>query len=158
MDNTASNERAIIAVAAVAVLLVFGGIWYVVWQNSRDVPPDEARIVEERASGLIIEDVTPGTGREAQPGMVVSVHYVGTLPDGTKFDASRDRGEPFVFTLGSGMVIEGWERGIPGMRVGGVRELTIPPELAYGEEGLGSAIPPNATLHFEVELLGVGSS
>lgn len=103
---------------------------------------------------LIIEDITLGTGAEAVDRAVVQVHYVGTLIDGTKFDSSRDRGEPFEFTLGSGMVIEGWDQGVKGMKVGGVRKLTIPPELAYGSRDLGT-IPSNSTLVFEVELLAV---
>lgn len=107
------------------------------------------------ANGLIIEDVKIGTGAEAVKGALISVHYVGTLVDGTKFDSSRDRGEPFQFPLGQGMVIQGWEQGFEGMKVGGVRKLTIPPDLGYGAQGAGGVIPPNATLKFEVELLGV---
>lgn len=103
---------------------------------------------------LIVEDTTLGTGAEAVDGTVVQVHYVGTLMNGTKFDSSRDRGEPFEFTLGSGMVIEGWDQGVKGMKVGGVRKLTIPPDLAYGSRDLGT-IPPNSTLVFEVELLAI---
>ena len=106
-------------------------------------------------SELQIEDVRVGTGAEAKAGQNVSVHYVGTLPDGTKFDASRDRGKPFDFPLGGGRVIKGWDQGVAGMKVGGVRKLIIPPELGYGARGAGAVIPPNATLHFEVELLGV---
>jgi len=105
-------------------------------------------------SGLLIEDSVFGEGREATPGKVVTVHYVGILPDGTVFDSSRDRGEPFIFLLGAGQVIPGWEEGIVGMKVGGQRELVIPPELAYGPQGIG-IIPPHATLLFEVELLAV---
>lgn len=105
--------------------------------------------------GLIIEDVKVGTGDEAKPGALITVHYVGTLDNGTKFDSSRDRGEPFQFPLGQGMVIAGWEQGFNGMKIGGVRKLTIPPELGYGAQGAGGVIPPNATLHFEVELLAV---
>ena len=107
------------------------------------------------ANGLIIEDVKIGTGAEAVKGALISVHYVGTLMDGTKFDSSRDRGEPFQFPLGQGMVIQGWEQGFEGMKIGGVRKLTIPSELGYGAQGAGGVIPPNATLKFEVELLGV---
>lgn len=106
-------------------------------------------------NGLKIEDVKVGTGAEAKKGSLITVHYVGTLDNGTKFDSSRDRGEPFQFPLGQGMVIQGWEQGFEGMKVGGIRKLTIPPELGYGATGAGAAIPPNATLHFEVELLGV---
>lgn len=111
--------------------------------------------IKTMANGLKIEDVKIGTGEVAVKGALISVHYVGTLMDGKKFDSSRDRGEPFVFPLGQGMVIQGWEQGFEGMKVGGVRKLTIPPELGYGAQGAGGMIPPNATLQFEVELLGV---
>jgi FKBP-type peptidyl-prolyl cis-trans isomerase len=104
---------------------------------------------------LVIEDIKVGTGEEAKAGQTVSVHYVGTLTNGAKFDASRDRGRPFEFALGRGKVIQGWDQGVAGMKVGGVRKLTIPPHLGYGAQGAGGVIPPNATLLFEVELLGV---
>ncbi len=104
---------------------------------------------------LQIEDLTPGTGPEAKAGKTVTVHYVGTLTDGKKFDSSRDRGQGFTFRLGAGQVIKGWDQGVAGMKVGGLRKLTIPPELGYGREGFPGAIPPNATLIFEVELLEV---
>ena len=102
-----------------------------------------------------IEDIKEGTGPAAEAGQTVSVHYVGTLTDGTKFDSSRDRGQPFAFPLGAGRVIRGWDLGVAGMQVGGVRKLTIPPEEGYGARGAGGVIPPNATLLFEVELLGI---
>ena len=104
---------------------------------------------------LIKEDTKVGTGDEAVVGKGVSVHYTGWLTDGTKFDSSKDRGTPFSFTIGSGQVIKGWDQGVTGMKVGGIRKLTIPPELGYGARGAGGVIPPNATLVFEVELLGV---
>ena len=107
------------------------------------------------ASGLGIHDTACGEGDEAVAGATVSVHYIGTLESGETFDSSRDRGQPFGFALGSGQVIPGWDEGIQGMKVGGVRELTIPPELGYGEAGSPPVIPPNATLLFEVELLDV---
>ena len=105
---------------------------------------------------LQIEDLVVGTGAEATSGQNVDVHYTGWLTDGQKFDSSVDRGRPFSFPLGGGRVIKGWDQGVVGMRVGGKRRLTIPPHLGYGVRGAGSVIPPNATLVFEVELLGVG--
>ena len=104
---------------------------------------------------LIIEDLSVGEGAEAVAGKHVTVHYTGWLTDGTKFDSSLDRNDPFDFPLGRGHVIRGWDEGVAGMKVGGKRKLTIPPELGYGARGAGGVIPPNATLIFEVELLGV---
>jgi FKBP-type peptidyl-prolyl cis-trans isomerase FkpA len=106
-------------------------------------------------SGLTIEDLAVGTGDSATAGKRVRVHYTGWLTDGTKFDSSKDRNEPFTFPLGERRVIAGWDEGVQGMRIGGVRKLTIPPELGYGSRGAGRTIPPNATLVFEVELLAV---
>ncbi|WP_338926709.1 FKBP-type peptidyl-prolyl cis-trans isomerase [Mycetohabitans endofungorum] len=106
-------------------------------------------------SGLQYDDLTEGTGAQVQAGQTVSVHYTGWLTDGQKFDSSKDRNQPFSFALGAGMVIRGWDEGVQGMRVGGVRRLTIPPQLGYGARGAGGVIPPNATLVFEVELLSV---
>ena len=113
-------------------------------------------------SGLQYEDTVPGTGAEASAGNHVRVHYTGWLYDptaknsrGKKFDSSKDRGDPFSFGLGGGQVIRGWDEGVQGMKVGGTRVLTIPAELGYGARGAGGAIPPNAMLVFEVELLAV---
>ena len=110
--------------------------------------------MEKSASGLQFEDTLVGNGEEALAGKTVSVHYTGTLEDGTQFDSSRERG-PFQFNLGAGMVIQGWDEGVAGMRVGGTRVLVIPPELGYGDAGAGGVIPGGATLRFEVELLSV---
>ncbi len=111
------------------------------------------------ASGLQYEDTIPGTGAEAQAGQHVKVHYTGWLYNdgvkGAKFDSSKDRNDPFAFGLGGGMVIKGWDEGVQGMKVGGTRLLVIPAALGYGARGAGGVIPPNATLMFEVELLGV---
>lgn len=113
-------------------------------------------------SGLQVDDTVPGTGAEAKAGHHVQVHYTGWLHDpkaanqrGAKFDSSKDRGQPFAFPLGAGHVIRGWDEGVQGMKVGGTRVLTIPPEMGYGARGAGGVIPPNATLVFEVELLAV---
>jgi FKBP-type peptidyl-prolyl cis-trans isomerase FkpA len=107
------------------------------------------------SSGLIIDEILLGEGEEAQAGRMVRVHYTGWLTNGAKFDSSLDRNEPFDFPLGRGHVIRGWDEGVAGMKVGGKRKLTIPPELGYGPRGAGGVIPPNATLVFEVELLAV---
>ena len=110
-------------------------------------------------SGLLIDELVAGEGELAAAGQSVTVHYTGWLmyggAAGKKFDSSKDRGDPFVFDLGEGQVIKGWDEGVQGMKVGGSRKLTIPPELGYGARGAGGVIPPNATLIFEVELLGV---
>jgi len=106
-------------------------------------------------SGLKYEDLKDGDGIVATPDSQVAVHYTGWLEDGTKFDSSLDRNKPFIFQLGAGKVIKGWDEGVDGMKVGGIRRLTVPPHLGYGAAGAGGIIPPNATLIFEVKLLGV---
>lgn len=132
-----------------AALLLLGAATPMVSEGAAGAPVTTA-------SGLRYEDVKVGTGDTAESGKTVTVHYTGWLTDGKKFDSSKDRGQPFDFPLGGGRVIKGWDEGVRGMKVGGVRKLTIPPELGYGARGAGGAIPPNATLVFEVELLKVG--
>ncbi|MBU6229614.1 MAG: FKBP-type peptidyl-prolyl cis-trans isomerase [Cyanobacteria bacterium REEB459] len=119
-------------------------------------PAPESRQPITTASGLRYVDLVEGTGAMPQTGQRVTVHYTGTLEDGTKFDSSRDRGRPFTFQIGVGQVIKGWDEGVSTMRVGGQRQLTIPPELGYGSRGAGGVIPGNATLVFDVELLRIG--
>ena len=148
-----------------SVLIAFGliiagvvGMFFILGNPSQKDGEKQVEELSEQEGGvseLNIEDIVVGGGEEAKDGNKVSVHYVGTLTDGTKFDSSRDRGDPFTFTLGAGEVIKGWDQGVLGMKVGGTRKLTIPPELGYGEAGAGSDIPPNSTLIFEVELLSV---
>jgi FKBP-type peptidyl-prolyl cis-trans isomerase len=118
---------------------------------------DMQRAVElsKSVTSLQIVDTAVGTGAEARPGRRVRVHYTGTLMDGTKFDSSKDHNQPFEFTLGTGSVIPGWDEGVQGMRVGGVRQLTIPASMGYGARGFPPDIPGNAALKFEIELLGV---
>ena len=105
------------------------------------------------SSGLRYTDVAEGQGDRAKAGQTAVVHYTGWLTNGTKFDSSKDRGEPFSFPIGQGRVIRGWDEGVAGMRVGGKRVLVVPPDLGYGHRGAGGVIPPDATLKFEVELL-----
>ena len=136
------NKGLIILILAVAALIVY----FMVFQRESS---------ETQSSPLKIEILNEGVGPQAQNGDTVLVHYTGTLEDGIKFDSSLDRGKPFSFTLGEGRVIQGWEQGVLGMRTGEKRRLTIAPALAYGETGAGNLIPPNATLIFEVELIGI---
>lgn len=144
------------------ILITFGLIFYLYsLNNPSEVGQNNAPQTQERQisntveNKLIVEEIKIGTGAEAKAGNTVSVNYLGTLTNGTKFDSSYDRGQPFSFVLGTGHVIPGWDQGVASMKVGGKRKLTIPPSLAYGATGVPGAIPPNATLIFEVELLGV---
>lgn len=124
------------------------------------IPPNAELIFEVHLLGVFrselqIEEIEEGTGPEAQEGQTILVHYTGRLANGTQFDSSHDRGEPLTFILGVGQVISGWDMGVVSMKVGGKRKLTIPPELAYGKRGVPGVIPPNATLVFDVELVGI---
>ena len=145
-----SCNRTGIVLAGLGVLAV---AWATVHADDKKDKP-EGKVITTK-SGLKYEDLAEGTGEAAKAGDKVQVHYVGTLTNGKKFDSSRDRNEPFVFKLGAGKVIKGWDEGVAGMKVGGKRKLTIPPELAYGKRGAGADIPPDATLIFEVELLKI---
>ena len=136
---------------AVAVILSLAGCA----GESSDERTRRIQELSRSVTSLQVKDTRVGTGAEASPGRTVSVHYTGTLLDGTKFDSSRDGGEPFEFQLGTGSVIAGWDEGVKGMRVGGMRELTIPASMAYGSRGAGNDIPPNAALKFDVELMDV---
>jgi FKBP-type peptidyl-prolyl cis-trans isomerase len=122
--------------------------------KDKDKDKKEEKVITTK-SGLKYVDLKEGTGDEAKSGQTVEVHYTGWLKDGTKFDSSKDRVQPFKFPLGAGRVIKGWDEGVAGMKVGGKRKLIIPPELGYGKRGAGGVIPPDAELTFEVELLGV---
>lgn len=177
MQETKSNLLSFLGYGVVVALATFGIVYFLNYSNSKSdvlsiatptpktVVAEKDIVVEnnvegkkkmqENATELKIEDLVVGTGAEAVSGKLISVHYTGTLTNGTKFDSSKDRGEPFEFTLGAGQVIEGWDKGFAGMKVGGKRKLTIPSEMGYGAQGAGGVIPPNATLIFEVELLGV---
>jgi len=125
-------------------------------EESVGAPLGDDAVVVTTESGLKYVDLVEGTGAQPQAGQTVIVHYTGTLEDGTKFDSSRDRNQPFSFRLGVGQVIRGWDEGLSTMRVGGRRQLIIPPDLGYGARGAGGVIPPNATLVFDVELLRIG--
>ena len=133
----------------VSILVIVPSLYFGRIERSKE------SMVPQAPQELKIEDLTVGTGEEAKTGNKVTVNYLGTLTDGTKFDSSYDRKQPFTFNLGQGEVIQGWDKGVFGMKVGGKRRLTIPPDLAYGESGSGEIIPPNSTLIFDVELLKV---
>jgi len=125
-------------------------------KETNTTTPQDAKKMITTPTGLQYVDLVEGTGGTPKTGQTVVVHYTGTLEDGTKFDSSRDRGQPFSFKIGVGQVIKGWDEGVASMRVGGRRQLTIPADLGYGARGAGGVIPPNATLIFDVELLKLG--
>ena len=155
------HQKKIIQTVAVILAVVVVGIFFYLTPMSQSQQPsnmqgaqDEAIVPETPGNGLSVRDDVVGTGEQVVPGAMLTVNYVGTLSDGTKFDSSYDRNQPFSFKFGVGQVIPGWEQGLVGMKVGGKRTLVIPSGLAYGEKGIGP-IPPNATLVFQVELLQV---
>lgn len=146
------NTRVWIIQAALLLSLSSGSIA----ADNQEIKKETKNMAEQTVtteSGLTYLDMTVGTGRLAELGDTASVHYTGWLADGKKFDSSVDRKEPFSFRLGAGQVIKGWDEGVMGMKIGGKRKLTIPPQLGYGARGTGGVIPPNATLTFDVELL-----
>ncbi len=144
-----------ILIVSIAIIILTVGAYLIFTERNPEPVATGGENMITTNSGLMYEDLVVGDGAEAVQGKNVSVHYTGWLEDGTKFDSSLDRGQPFTFLLGAGNVIQGWEEGVAGMKSGGKRRLVIPPELGYGSTGAGGVIPPNATLIFEVELLGV---
>ena len=152
-----------IIILVIILIVIIAGIYFL-WQNnsksstaalSQNSNQNQQTSASYDIQGMKIEILKQGSGIEAKAGDTVTVNYVGTLQDGTKFDSSIDRGQPFPLTLGQNSVIQGWELGVAGMKVGEKRRLTIPPELAYGSQGAGGVIPPNATLIFEIDMLSI---
>lgn len=154
------NDKILIGVLVIAVLVV--GVFVVrdMSKGTTGEKTDSTTTITTSApqptssAKVTIEDITEGTGAEVKSGDTVVIHYMGTLEDGTQFDSSYDRGEPYTTQIGTGAVIQGWDQGVPGMKIGGKRKLTIPSELGYGQAGSGD-IPPNSNLIFELELLEI---
>lgn len=158
MEKEKVDKKFILVLIFLVILAIAGGMVVTSGKktsNNKSLPTPSPSATISSVEELKIEDITIGTGEEAVSGKRITVNYSGTLTDGTKFDSSYDRGTPFSFNLGAGEVIQGWDQGFSGMKVGGKRKLTIPSQLGYGARGAGAAIPPNATLIFEVELLKV---
>lgn len=150
------NKKILVAVIILILIIVIAGVYFLL-QNNQPVNQGNTNSNNyEMIQGMKVEILKQGTGAQARAGDNISVNYVGTLENGTKFDSSIDRGTPFTFTLGTGSVIKGWDLGVLGMKVGEKRRLTIPSELGYGATGAGGVIPPNATLIFEVDMLKIG--
>ena len=148
------KKELITAVLFFFIILVVG--FFLLSKDASKLPPSNELLTPQEGSlELQVEDIKVGTGEVVTAGDTVLVHYVGSLENGEIFDSSRERGQPFETVIGEGLVIEGWDQGILGMKPGGLRKLIIPPGLAYGAQGAGDVIPPNATLTFEVELLEI---
>lgn len=162
--KAASRRNLIVLVTVLILIGIAAGVFFAfrgrpttpeTQTSGNPADPVEGIEITTTSTGLQYQELAAGSGPAAEQGDTVAVHYTGWLTDGTKFDSSLDRGTPFEFTLGRGGVIQGWEEGVAGMQVGGVRKLFIPAELGYGDRGVGDIIPPNAPLVFEVELLEI---
>lgn len=151
------NKNTAIGLMLLIVIVIIG--FFAIYNRNQKSQSNEISNVKNMTTffrnGVLIEVLREGSGAEAKNGDIITVNYLGALKNGSKFDSSYDRGTPFDFTLGAGRVIPGWEVGVLGMKIGEKRKLTIPSELAYGKNGAGGIIPPDATLVFEIELLGV---
>ncbi len=145
------EKKYLLFLGLAVVIIIIGSITFM----SNRVEKHGVENAEKSGSGTVEKAKNVETARVTKAGDVISVHYTGTLADGTKFDSSLDRGEPFTFTLGAGQVIKGWDEGLVGMKVGEKKKLVLPPELAYGKNGYPPVIPPNATLTFDVEIISI---